>query len=297
MTKATTLSALRRVAKKLSFGGRFLLAQRILRRVYYGIPVTVRVDDFDGDLTMDLRLSEHMQSRIFWVEYYNREIVALIKRLVTESMVFVDIGANIGEITMVAAKCVGDTGRVIAFEPVDHPADMLQKNVSDNQLLNVTVVRAGLSDKIGTCPIYESCGQDTPHDENYGLNSLYGGPNESPIQTVNITTLDEYLRRNPADRVDIIKIDVEGAELPCLRGAAGTLQLFRPHLIIEVQRKSAVAAGYDQCDVLDYLAKFGYEFSIIGRAGRLRCIDLHTLSDYQNVLCSPPSGLCRRDPA
>lgn len=297
MTKATTLHRLRRVAKKVSCGGRFMLVQRVLRRMYYGMPVTVRIDDFDGDLTMDLRLSEHMQSRIFWVEYYSQHIVALIKSLVKDGMVFVDIGANIGEIAMVAAKRVGDTGRVIAFEPVDRHADVLQKNVSDNQLMNVTVVRVGLSDTIGVYPIYESCGQGTPHDEHHGLNSLYPGPDESPVQAVNVTTLDEYLCHNPAERVDIIKIDVEGAELPCLRGAAETLQLFRPHLIIEVQRKSAAAAGYDQRDILDYLAKFGYEFSIIGRAGRLSCIDRHTLSDYQNVLCSPPSGLCRPDPA
>lgn len=297
MIKDTTLSTLRRVAKKLSFGGRFLLAQRILRRMYYGAPVTVRVTDFDGDLTMDLRLSEHMQSRMFWVDYYSHGIIALIKRLVTESMVFVDVGANIGEITLVAAKRVGGSGKVIAFEPVDRHADRLQKNILDNQLPNVTVVRAGLSDRFGACPIYESCGQGTVNDEHHGLNSLYPGPDESPVQTVNITTLDDYLRCNPSDRVDFIKIDVEGAELPCLRGAAASLQQFRPHLIIEVQRKSAEAAGYDPRDILDYLAPLGYEFSIIDRAGRLSCVDRDTLSDYQNVLCSPRGGSGRPHPA
>ncbi len=173
-------------------GGRFMLAQRVLRRLFYGAPVTVRIDDFDGDLTVDLHLWEHMQSRIFWVDYYNREVVALLNRLISEGMVFVDIGANIGEITMVAAKRVG-AGRVIAFEPVDRYADVLEANISNNELRNISVVRAGLSDKVGSFEIYDSCGQGTPDEVHRGLNSLYSGPGEAATQIVCVTMLDEYL--------------------------------------------------------------------------------------------------------
>ncbi|HIG47912.1 MAG TPA: phosphoglycerate mutase (2,3-diphosphoglycerate-independent), partial [candidate division Zixibacteria bacterium] len=65
------------------------------------------VPDFDGTYLVRLRLSEHMQRRIFWMGYYSTDIVALLKMTLRPGMVVVDVGANIGEIAMVAARCVG----------------------------------------------------------------------------------------------------------------------------------------------------------------------------------------------
>ncbi|HEX6996737.1 MAG TPA: FkbM family methyltransferase [Gammaproteobacteria bacterium] len=287
---ARTVCALRHIAKKASVGGRLLVLQRVLRRLFHGLPVAVRIHDFDGDLTVDLRLEEHMQSRMFWVEYYNREVVSVLKRLLAPGMVLVDAGANIGEIAMIAAKRVGATGEVIAFEPVDELADKLETNIQLNRLHNVRVVRAGLLDSTGTHPIYASSGQ-TQREENDGLCSLYVGTDAVPIQTIQTTTLDRYVSEQSIRRVDIIKIDIEGAELACLRGAKETLVRFQPYLIVEVQRHSAAAAGYEQGDILDYLASFGYQFSLIGKKGRLQRISKTDLSDYQNVFCCPPGRL------
>lgn len=279
---------LRRVAKRLSFGGRLLLAQRLLRRYFIDAEGVAPVDDFDGDLSIDLRLSEHMQSRMFWVDYYNRDIVALFDKQLQPGMVVVDVGANIGEITLVAAKRIGVTGRVIAFEPIDTIAQVLEENIRRNALDNVTVVRAGLSDTCGSAPIFASCGQSYTGKEHHGLGSLYGGVNDGPaIQAIRLTTLDAYFQEHPIHRLDLIKIDIEGAELPCLRGAQRTIERYRPLLIIEIQAQSATAAGYRQTDILDYLAQFGYAFHEIGRNGRLRAVNARSLSDYQNVLCVP----------
>jgi hypothetical protein len=110
--------AIRKAANRASLGGRVLLIQRTLRRLFRHAHGTARIHDFDGDLTIDLSLSEHMQRRLFWMGYYNREIVALLDRIVRPRMVFIDVGANIGEITLVAAKRVGTSGRVISFEPL-----------------------------------------------------------------------------------------------------------------------------------------------------------------------------------
>jgi len=291
MANLKTILALRRLAKNLSFGGRVLLAQRLLRRFFIDAEGVVHIDDFDGDLSIDLRLSEHMQSRMFWVDYYNRDIVALFNKLLQPGMVVVDAGANIGEITLVAAKRTGDTGRIIAFEPIDAIAQSLEENIRRNALGTATVVRAGLSDTCGSTSIYASCGQSYTGKEHHGLGSLYGGVNDGPaLQTIRLTTLDAYLLEHPVQRLDLIKIDIEGAELPCLRGAERTIARHRPLLVIEIQAQSAIAAGYRQTDILDYLAQFGYAFHKIGRNGRLRAVDARSLSDYQNVLCVPGSG-------
>lgn len=289
--KPTTFLSLRRVAKKLSFWGHIPIAQKILRRIFYGAQGTVHIHDFDGDLTIELRLSEHMQSRIFWIGYYSREVIAVIDRLARKDMIFIDVGANIGEITMVAAKRVTPSGQVISFEPADRHAELLERNVLENNLSNVTVVRCGLSDYEGTAQMYDSCGQGVSNDEHLGLSSVYRGTGLGPpIQSVTLTTLDGFLDLHPLSRVDIIKIDIEGAELPCLRGAERTLRRFAPHLIVEIQRTSAVAAGYKQSDILDFLSQFGYTFFSIGHGGKLRPVDATNLGDYQNVLCVPSNA-------
>ena len=275
-----------------SFNGRLPIAQRILRRLFKSAQGTVTVDDFDGDLKIDLRLSEHMQSRIFWVGYYSREIVMVMNRILGKGMVFVDVGANIGEVTMVASKRVGADGLVLAFEPVARNLSELNKNISNNSLGNVRIISSGLSDRDGVAHIFHSCGQGEDREEHLGLNSLYAGTGDGvPIQSIPLTTLDKFLEECPQERIDFIKIDIEGAELPCLKGAEQTLWRFRPSLIIEVQKTSASAAGYDQSEILRFLEPLGYHFFRICRGGRLASIHEKDLLDYQNVLCVHSTGL------
>lgn len=286
------IGILRKAGNALSLDGRFVLPQSALRRLFRHASGTYRVDDFDGDLSIDLRLSEHMQRRIYWMGYYNKEIVALLDGLVREGMVIVDVGANIGEISMVSAKRTGRSGTVIAFEPVDEIADELQANIERNRLEHVVIVRAGLSDQaMDHVPIYASCGQSEAGDEHRGLGSLYGAPAEdTPLQFIRVTTLDAYLEELRPSRIDIIKVDIEGAELPFLRGASKTIQRYRPLLIIEVQNESSAAAGYRAEDILGFLSDLGYTFARIGKKGRLTPIQASNLADYQNVLCTPTSG-------
>jgi len=284
----------RKAAKYLSMGGRLLLAQRVLRRCFRHARGVASVNDFDGDMKIDLDLSEHMQRRIFWMDYYNREIVALLKSVLSSGMVMVDVGANIGEVTLVAAKIVGHTGQVIAFEPMEEIAASLERNVRCNHLKQVVIARLGLADTISTASIYESCGQGEAGEENRGLGSLYGGSSTNlPAQIIQLTTLDAYFRDHPVRRLDVIKIDIEGAELPCLKGAAHTLRKFQPALIIEIQEQTSTMAGYRPEEILDYLEPFGYTFQAIGKNGRLTPIGRATLSSYQNVLCTPVANPAR----
>jgi len=289
MTPETLLS-LRNAARHGTAGGRFMLPLRILRRLFYGTPGDVTISDFDGDLSIDLRLSEHMQSRIFWMGYYSREVVAVLDQLLQPGMAVMDIGANIGEISMVAANRVGPEGKVVAFEPVASHADRLESHLRRNGLHWVHVERMALSDHGGELPMFDSCGQGSPDDEHSGLNSLYGGQDGStPTGTVRVTTLDDYLDVHPLHRVDLIKIDIEGAELPCLVGARRTLGRHLPYLVIEVQKASARIAGYEHTAILDELEYHGYRFRQLSANGPGRSLDTGNLGEYQNVLCVPPT--------
>lgn len=226
---------------------------------------------------------------MFWTGYYNRRMVVLFDRMLKPGMTVIDVGANIGEISITAAKRVGRCGRVIAFEPIDAIADQLQANVTRNQLNQVTVERTGLSETpADNVPVYASCGQGDPDDENSGLGSLFGGAENVPeLQRISITTLDIWLMEHPLDRIDLIKIDIEGAELPCLKGAECTLRQFRPVLIVEIQDTTATTAGYRASDILIFLSSLGYTFETIHHGGRLTELNIENLQSFQNVLCTP----------
>jgi len=290
--KHRLLLFLRSVGNALSFGGRFRAPQLVLQACFRHAHGKIPVRDFDDDLNIDLSLSEHMQRRIFWTGYYNRRLIVLFNRMLKPGMTVIDVGANIGEISMTAAKRVGHTGHVFAFEPVDAIADHLQTNAARNHLHQITVVRAGLSDvPAESVPVYASCGQDDPDDENGGLGTLFGGNKGAPeLQRIPITTLDIWMNAHQIDRVDLIKIDIEGAELPCLKGGERTLRQFRPVLIIEIQDTTAITAGYQASDILNFLSGLGYTFETIRRGGHLTELNVENLQSFQNVLCIPSAA-------
>lgn len=265
------------------------LPRTVLRRMFRYADSTVLVKDFDGDMSMELKLSEHMQRRIFWMGRYSEDIGCLLDKMLSPGMTVLDVGANIGEITLLAAKRVGSQGKVFAFEPIDEIADQLDRHQRMNRLDQVVIERSALSDvENDGAPIYLSCGQDVS-DKHDGLGSLYGDENAGPpLQRIHMTTLDRWVSTRPeVQRIDLIKIDIEGAELACLRGATRSLVRFKPRIIVEIQDFTAKRAGYEAADILGFLAGFGYEFSRIGKKGALDPIDVGDLGDFQNVLCTP----------
>lgn len=289
--KLQTLTYMRRLGYYLSLGNTFRLPQSALRRFMRHVGGTIRVRDFDENLSIDLSLSECMQRRIFWMGYYNLDIVPYLKRTLQSGMVVMDIGANIGEISLIAAKLVGHSGRVIAFEPVNAIASELESNVKLNHMEQVRIFQVALSNTICTnVPIYASWDAKL-RETNNGLGSLFHSDSSAPpLQEISTTTLDAWLSANPLTRLDLIKIDIEGAELFCLEGAKQTIQSFRPRLIVEVQKETAQTAGYKPRDILDFLGGLGYTFCSFGRRGTLTPIDADHLGETQNVLCLPANA-------
>jgi FkbM family methyltransferase len=279
---------LRKFGFLLSYATRTKIPKTVLRRIFRYAQAKVTVSDFDGDLSMNLHLSDHMQRRIFWMGYYNANIACLLNTLLKQGMTVLDVGANTGEITLLAAKRVGLQGKVFAFEPIDEIARELSRHVQMNHLNQVSIESYALGDVVNNdMPIYASCGQNV-EDAHNGLGSLYGGEEDVPLQRIHMTTLDAWLQAHPViQHIDLIKIDIEGAELPCLRGGRECLQRFKPNIIIEIQDFTATRAGYKSADILDFLSGFGYAFNTIGSNGFLTPLISASLSDFQNVLCTP----------
>jgi FkbM family methyltransferase len=156
--------------------------------------------------------------------------------------VYFDIGANVGFFTLVGASVVGETGSVVAFEPFPANAELLRRNVERNGLRNVHVVEAAVAghDGVGTL--------DPGGDDQAGSLSDDG---EIPVQVV---TVDDQVRRGTPPP-NVMKIDVEGAEMETLKGAAATLARHRPTIVCEIH---AVGPRLDEHPVPRYLTELGY---------------------------------------
>lgn len=140
----------------------------------------------------------------------------IIEQRIRPGAVFVDGGANIGFYSILAARLVGPGGRVVAFEMMPDTAAVLRRHIAMNGARNIEVVERALSDRsVGRVRASVEPGQ-------HGQASIVkGGSERHHSIEVETITLDEALADCGA--IDLIKLDLEGAEYPALRGAAAVL--------------------------------------------------------------------------
>jgi FkbM family methyltransferase len=167
-----------------------------------------------------------------------------LRRIVRPGDHVVDCGANVGYFTLQAARLVGPAGRVDAFEPDPLNRARLEANLAANAASGRVAVHAvAVSDEDGWATLYHP----TETARNHGEASLFA-PGDQPADTFSVPTarLDALLDRSP----DVIKMDIEGAELAALRGATGLLKGQRaPQWVIEHNVASAKAAGHRPGDL------------------------------------------------
>jgi len=169
--------------------------------------------------------------------------------------VMVDVGANCGLYALVAARSVGPRGRVIALEPSPREFARLQENVVLNGFTQVHCAPVAVSDVTGQVRLHIAPPPFGGHNT-MAERFVQEGVVLAEARTVPSVTLDELLR--DADRCDLIKLDIEGAELHALRGAAASLDRFRPALLLEVNPAMLAANGTSAADLLDWLRQRGY---------------------------------------
>jgi FkbM family methyltransferase len=220
-----------------------------------GIQRPVRVRWYDG-LIVDLILGND-QSRCLYVSgSFEPNEFWFLGTLLRPGMCFVDVGANEGFYTLFAARRVMPDGRVYAFEPSPREAARLENNILINRLANVRVFREGLAEQSGTAVLHVA---DPEHN---GQNTLgtFGHPGVECADNVQValTNLDLVRDKGEIVRVDVLKMDVEGAEMRVLRGAARTLQLDKPVLLMELFDAALRGQNSSADEVLDFLRNLGF---------------------------------------
>jgi len=159
-------------------------------------------------------------------------VMAAIEPHVKSDSVCLDVGANIGLYSL-GLSALAPKGRVYAFEPSPSAFGHLQSNLQVNRATNVVASNLAVSDTTGTVHFHDfsffSAGSFSS-DEGSLLSSESYGSQSFEAAT---TTLDELVADRKLDRVDFVKVDVEGAELSVLAGAEKTLATFRPITVLE----------------------------------------------------------------
>jgi FkbM family methyltransferase len=142
------------------------------------------------------------------------EQTEFIRKMLNPGMTFIDVGANIGWYTLLAAKKIGNEGLVVSFEPEPINFKLLEKSIQFNHFKNVRSFRECISDKEGDITLYIGT--------NPGDHSTVRQASDKNIK-VKSTTIDSLIERLGIDFVDILKVDAEGAEPFILEGAKESL--------------------------------------------------------------------------
>lgn len=245
------------------------------------------IDDFRGDARFRCFLGEHMGGQIFFRGSYSGDQLTLIEKLLDIDGVFLDVGANQGEFSIAAAR-IAQRGKIIAFEPVSEYQERLVENIRLNDFENVQVIFAALGEKAGSFPIYDQQENFADGTRNEGLPTLFAtGSRRDAREMVPVKKLDDVLSELRISRVDVIKLDIEGAEWIALRGAANTLASCRPTLILEIGRGTCRAAGYEPEALVEWIAGLNYRIEKIIGDGKTIPINQALLDDFQNVVAYP----------
>ena len=254
-TAATRL--IRRAARARMPG--ITLAKRLAVLALRRARVEARVDlERGGVLYVDLA---NAVGRTIWLRRdYESEapITALITENLHEGDVFLDVGANVGFFTVVAAQIVGPRGRVLAFEPLPGLASLLRRSVVANSLTHVDVVEAAVARSTGTASIAAMPDSAYSHliDGARKIDTSHGGWSSVPVATVSI---DEYLRDHVGRTPRLIKMDIEGAEVEALAGARMTLSADpAPDVICEVGIPHLARFGHAPSEVFGMFQQLGY---------------------------------------
>ncbi|MGB5969731.1 MAG: FkbM family methyltransferase [Spirulinaceae cyanobacterium] len=199
--------------------------------------------------------------RIYKNGCFEKDTVELVSKLLQPGMVFVDGGAHCGQYTLVASKCVGESGEVHSFEPDPDTFAMLSDSIKLNGLKNVYLNQLALSDRIEVKELYLAMAN------NIGGNSLYEPENYSgDICTVKCTTLDSYLKQHKISKIDLLKLDIEGYEMNVLESS----QVFKdgdsqPFIVVEFNESNQQKIGKSCQEMANFLRKCGYKLCLIGK--------------------------------
>jgi FkbM family methyltransferase len=227
-----------------------------------------------------LNPDDFVQHDFFWFGEQDAMEPRVLARLLTPGSILFDVGANFGYYAITLADALGDDCRVFAFEPFPSTYRRLRRHIELNALEDV--IRAypvALADEAG----FARMAMD---NRNSGAAAL---SNSDGLERVEVSTLDNFCAEHEIDRLDFLKVDVEGCEERLLIGGAATITRLSPLIFIELNPPALARAGSTVDRVVARLRDHGYELFVAHRDRLEPLRQLPRGVNYVNAFCFHPS--------
>jgi FkbM family methyltransferase len=216
------------------------------------------------DVRISLRLDDHLQ-RLMYMDILHHDWLPILPALLRPGGSFLDIGANIGYFSLIAAGLVGAGGRVVAVEPIPRTSALLRANIALNGFTQVRVESYALGAAAGMIELHlppEGAHQDY-------LATGLAIPGWEAL-AVPCTTLDGAFAAWQLPRIDLAKIDVEGGEPQVISGGRAVLASGRIRaLVCEISGVHLAQKGMSPRSIVDDLAALGFRHARLGHDGRI----------------------------
>jgi FkbM family methyltransferase len=250
------------------------------RRQLPALPVTKQING----IWFELDMQDYWGTAAMYFGSYSLVLVDNMKRYLRPGDTFIDVGANIGYMSVIGASLVGQSGQVHSFEPIPKYFSRLSRLPKLNPQYSITVnpCAAGAQESIAEAYVTAEAGQNT-------LVAQYAR-NDSIKERVSVSVirLDDYLEEKSVKSVKLVKIDTEGYEFPVLLGMQHFFETVEklPTIICEVGPRAYPLLGYKAEDLSRYMGEFGYE--IRNPIAPSKAVDISELDHVDDVLFLPP---------
>lgn len=232
------------------------------------------------DIAIYTTADNYIEWTILSTGTYEDEINKLIRISAQPGDTCLDIGGNIGLQSIRMAQCVGNTGRVFAFEPLNHLQKKLKNNLALNRIANVTLFPFALSDEESEAEF--NIDEHAWNQGTFSLNNAMGAGK----QRVQVKIADNMPDIKSLPAIHLIKIDVEGFEFHVLRGLKATIEKHKPRIIFEYDANYWRATGQNITSCFAYLKSFNYQLYQVSSMGCELISDANTVSGG-NLFCIP----------
>ncbi|MEZ6115772.1 MAG: FkbM family methyltransferase [Pirellulaceae bacterium] len=248
--------------------GRFRASEWLGRRVRQ--PFVGTMDSEQGRLEFECDLRDSIAREVFFTGRYEPQETILLQRLLNAGQTFVDVGANWGYFSLLAAQVVGANGKVLSCEPDPRLYSLLQSNLQRNHLRQVHALQLAISNQHGTAQL-----QGFEEDQgNWGVSRIRVStePDDLPQNTFTAQTqpLDDVLDQLGIKTVDLVKLDIEGAEALALQGMRTGLREHRYRLLlVEFHPTLLPEFGTSAAELADQICEAGYTALVVDHSPQM----------------------------
>ncbi len=208
-----------------------------------------------GGFLFECDLRDVISREVCFTGRYEPQETSLVQSILRPGMTFVDVGANWGYFTLLAAHLVGEQGKVVSLEPDPRLFPVLNKSIARNQLKQVIALQAAAASEEGTLKLagFSEMGA------NYGVSRIVSAGDHECVFAVRSLSLDSLFDELELPMIDLMKMDIEGFEGYALMGLKKSLADHRvKRLLIELHPEEIAEHGHSVKSIVGQLRDFGY---------------------------------------